>query len=127
MLSYATVGSNRLEEAKRFYDELLAVVGMAPAMEHHTGGRLYASRDQRMFGVLRPFDGEAAAPGNGSMVGFLLESREKIRAFHAKAIALGGTCEGAPGLRGPAENGNYAAYVRDLDGNKLCAYRMGTE
>ncbi len=125
MLNYATVGSNDLEAAKAFYDELLGVIGMKPFMEHHTGGRIWASDDMRLFGVLAPFNSEAATPGNGAMFGFMLESREQVQAFYDKAMELGGKCEGAPGLRGPAEAGNFAAYCRDLDGNKLCAIAFG--
>lgn len=124
MLSYVTVGSNDIEAAKRFYDALLGSIGMKPMLEHQTGGRIYGSPDRRMFGVLKPFDGEAASPGNGAMVGFAFDSPEKMSAFHALVLELGGSCEGAPGLRGPAEYGNYAAYARDLDGNKLCALCM---
>jgi catechol 2,3-dioxygenase-like lactoylglutathione lyase family enzyme len=125
MLSYATVGSNDLEAAKHFYDELLGLIGMTPMLEHFSGGRIYASPDRRMFGVLGPFDGRPATAGNGSMFGFLLDSPEKVQAFHTRAIELGGTCEGPPGPRGPVEAGHYAAYFRDLDGNKLCAICMG--
>lgn len=125
MLNYATVGSNRLEEAKHFYDELLGLIGMKPMLEHGSGGRIYISPDNRMFGVLGTFDGRPASAGNGSMFGFMLDSRDAVRAFHAKAPELGGTCEGPPGLRGPEEAGNFAAYVRDLDGNKLCAISLG--
>jgi catechol 2,3-dioxygenase-like lactoylglutathione lyase family enzyme len=127
MLNYATVGSNQLEEAKAFYDQLLGLIGMTPLLEHQSGGRIYVSPDGRLFGVLGPFDGNPASAGNGSMFGFTLDSREKVRAFHAKALELGGTCEGEPGLRGPAKAGNYAAYFRDLDGNKLCAIAMGPQ
>jgi len=70
MLNYATVGSNCLEDAKAFYDELLALVGMSPMFDHPSGGRLYNSPDQQMFGVLALYDGEAATPGNGAMLGF---------------------------------------------------------
>jgi catechol 2,3-dioxygenase-like lactoylglutathione lyase family enzyme len=125
MLNYCTVGSNRLDEAKAFYDELLGLIGMTPFLEHQTGGRIYASPDRRLFGVLGPFDGKPATPGNGSMFGFMLDGREQVSAFHAKALELGGTCAGEPGLRGPAENGSFAAYFRDLDGNKLCAISFG--
>jgi predicted lactoylglutathione lyase len=59
------------------------------------------------------------------MFGFMLDSKDKVRAFHAKALELGGKCEGEPALRGPVETGSFAAYVRDLDGNKLCAISMG--
>jgi catechol 2,3-dioxygenase-like lactoylglutathione lyase family enzyme len=121
MIGYATVGSNRIEEAKAFYDELLGTIGMKTAFEHPTGGRLYG-RPGGMFGVLKPYDGEAACIGNGSMHGFGLESREQVDAFHAKALALGGANEGDPGERAPNA---YFAYFRDLDGNKLCAYKFG--
>ncbi|MDG2004759.1 MAG: VOC family protein [Novosphingobium sp.] len=125
MFSYATVGSNRLEEAKQFYDELLALDEMSPMMDHGSGGRIYSSADGRLFGVLGPFNGEPASAGNGSMFGFMVDSQDKVSAMHAKAIELGGTCDGAPGLRGPAEANNFGAYFRDLDGNKLCAICMG--
>ncbi|SNS16133.1 Catechol 2,3-dioxygenase [Sphingomonas laterariae] len=127
MLNYVTVGSNRLEEAKPFYDALLVLAGMTPMVEHPSGGRVYAAPDQRMFAVVGPFDGEAATVGNGAMIGFTFDTRAKVADFHAKAVALGGTCEGAPGLRGPEEIGAYFAYFRDLDGNKFCAYRIGAE
>jgi catechol 2,3-dioxygenase-like lactoylglutathione lyase family enzyme len=127
MLNYATVGSNRLDEAKAFYDQLLGLIGMTPFLEHQSGGRIYSSPDGRLFGVLGPFDGGPATAGNGSMFGFMVDSREKVRALHGMALKLGGKCEGAPDLRGPAKAGNYAAYFRDLDGNKLCAICLGAE
>ncbi len=127
MLNYATVGSNRLEDAKRFYDALLPLAGMAPMFDHPSGGRLYSASDGTMFGVLGPYDGSAASVGNGTMIGFSFDSRAKVAEFHAKAMELGGTCEGPPGLRGGEEIGAYFAYLRDLDGNKLCAYRWGPE
>jgi len=124
MLNYASVGSNNLEKAKAFYDEVLAVAGMGKAFDHPSGGRVYGGGGS-LFGVLGPHNGEKATVGNGSMSGFSLKSREQIDAFHAKALELGGTCDGPPGLRGPESIGAYFAYCRDLDGNKLCAYKMG--
>jgi catechol 2,3-dioxygenase-like lactoylglutathione lyase family enzyme len=121
MLGYSTVGSNKIEEAKAFYDELLGLVGMKRAFDHPSGGRLYG-KPGSMFGVLKPYDGEAACVGNGSMCGFGLESRAQVDAFYAKALELGGTDEGPPGERSPTA---YFAYFRDLDGNKLCAYKFG--
>ena len=121
-VSYMTVGSNRLEEAKAFYDALLGSIGMAGVHEHASGGRLYRGKGTGMFGVLGPYDGAAACVGNGVMGGFDFETREEVDAFHAKALDLGGTCEGPPGERMP---GAYFAYFRDLDGNKLCGYRLG--
>jgi catechol 2,3-dioxygenase-like lactoylglutathione lyase family enzyme len=120
-LSYCTVGSNRLEDAKAFYDALLDTIGMKPRFEHPSGGRLYAG-DAGMFGVLGPFDKNPATVGNGSMIGFSLDTPEEVAAFHAKALELGATNDGDPGERAP---GVYFAYFRDLDGNKLCAYKFG--
>lgn len=124
MLAYATVGSNRLDDAKAFYDALMPVAGFAPLMEHGSGGRVYGAKGT-MFAVVGPFDGEPATVGNGTMVGFLLESRAQVDRFHAQVLALGGTDEGAPGPRGPAEANTYMAYARDLDGNKIAAFFFG--
>lgn len=121
-VSYMTVGSNKLEAAKVFYDALLGSIGMKGVYEHPSGGRLYRGKGTGLFGVLGPYDGEAACVGNGMMGGFDFESREEVDAFHARAIELGGRCEGAPGERMP---GAYFAYFRDLDGNKLCGYKFG--
>jgi catechol 2,3-dioxygenase-like lactoylglutathione lyase family enzyme len=121
-VSYMTVGSNKLEAAKVFYDALLGSIGMKGVYEHPSGGRLYRGKGTGLFGVLGPYDGEAACVGNGMMGGFDFESREEVDAFHARAIQLGGRCEGAPGERMP---GAYFAYFRDLDGNKLCGYKFG--
>lgn len=119
---YATVGSNRLDEAKAFYDALMGQAGIPPFMEHPSGGRVYGTESGFRFGVLGPYDGQPATAGNGAMVAFRFDSRAEVDAFHAKALALGGADEGAPGERAPTY---YFAYVRDLDGNKLCAYCRG--
>ena len=121
-LGYCTVGSNRLEAAKAFYDDLLGSAGVTPLFEHPSGGRVYGKDGGLCFGVLGPFNGEPATVGNGSMVAFSFETRAQVDAFHARALALGGADEGAPGERGPAY---YFSYFRDLDGNKLCAYAIG--
>lgn len=121
-LAYATVGSNRLEEAKAFYDALLGSAGIGTLFEHPSGGRVYGKDGAPNFAVLGPFNREPATVGNGAMFAFSFDSRAEVDAFHAKALALGGTDEGAPGVRGPDW---YFAYFRDLDGNKLCAFHMG--
>jgi catechol 2,3-dioxygenase-like lactoylglutathione lyase family enzyme len=121
-LGYATVGSNDLERAKTFYDALFSAAGVVPAFEHPTGGRVYGKDGNLFFGVLGPYDKKPATVGNGSMVAFNFGSRDEVDAFHAKALALGGTDEGAPGERGPSF---YFSYFRDLDGNKFCAYAIG--
>jgi len=121
-ISYFTVGSNRLDEAKVFYDALLGSIGMAGIHEHASGGRLYRGKGTGLFGVLGPYDGNPACVGNGSLGGFEFDTTEGVDAFHAKALELGGTDEGAPGARMP---GVYFAYFRDLDGNKLCGFKFG--
>ncbi|MDG2002158.1 MAG: VOC family protein [Novosphingobium sp.] len=127
MIGYATVGSNDLDKAMAFYDEILAVMGLKPGFDHPRGGRMYVSdAGEFTFGVLAPFDGETATVGNGQMVALKADSTEQIRNVHAKALELGGADEGAPDWRGDP-GGFYGAYFRDLDGNKLCAFRMGPE
>ncbi|HEY4275379.1 MAG TPA: VOC family protein [Rhizomicrobium sp.] len=121
-LGYATVGSNKLEEAKKFYDALLLPEGATSLFEHPSGGRIYGKDGGILFGVLGPFDKKPASVGNGTMVALNMDSRAKVDEFHARALSLGGTDEGAPGERGP---NFYFSYFRDLDGNKLCAYHVG--
>ncbi len=121
-LGHGTVGSNDLEWAKAFYDALLGSAGVTKLFEHPSGGRAYGKDGSLFFVVLGPYDGQKATAGNGSMHGFRFDTREEVDAFHAKALALGGTDEGAPGERAPKF---YMSYFRDLDGNKLCAYCLG--
>ena len=121
-LTYTTVGSNDLPKAKAFYDRLLGSIGMTSLFEHPSGGRIYGKAGKLSFGVLRPFDGQPATAGNGSMSGFSFESGEEVAAFHAKAIELGAANEGSPGERAPKM---HFAYFRDLDGNKLCGFSIG--
>ena len=122
MLSYATIGTNDLEKSIPFYTELLGSQGAAKLFDHPRGGALFGKDGKPVLGVLTPYNGAAASAGNGAMVAFDLPSREAVDAFHAKALALGGTDEGAPGERG---QGFYMAYFRDLEGNKFCACRLG--
>ncbi len=121
-LGYATVGSNDLARAKAFYDALLEVAGLEPLFEHPSGGRVYGRDGAFVFGVLGPYNREPATAGNGTMIGFRCDSRAEVDSIHAKAIALGGRDEGAPGFRAPSF---YMSYFRDPDGNKLCAYWVG--
>ena len=122
MISYATVGSNDLEKAMTFYSDLLGTQGVTKMFDHPRGGGLFGKGGKPVLGVLSPFNGETATAGNGAMVALEMPSREAVDAFHAKALALGGSDEGAPGERGP---GFYMAYFRDLEGNKFCACKLG--
>lgn len=111
--------------AKAFYDKLLGAVGIPILMDVASGGRVYGIPGGAMFCVLPPYNGEPATAGNGCMVAFAMNSREQVDLFHRTALELGGVDEGAPGPRGGEEANAYAAYVRDLEGNKLCAAKFG--
>ena len=127
MIGYATVGTNDLDRARGFYDALLAEIGASRLMELESGFTLYGTAWPKPgLAVTRPYDGGEAKPGNGNMVALSMDSREKVDRLHAKALELGGSDEGAPGLRGPeGDRAFYGAYFRDLDGNKLCAFCIG--
>lgn len=120
MIGYVTLGTNDLPKAVAFYDALLAVIGAQRFMEAEDFVAWAVSPDTPGLSVTRPFDGNPATVGNGTMVALIVDSREKVDALHAKALELGGIDEGAPGERG--DTGFYAAYFRDLDGNKLNAF-----
>lgn len=125
MFSHIMIGSNDIERSKRFYDALLAVVGVGEAARNvsksgHT--RLFYRHDGGTFGVSEPINGEAATGANGGTIGFNCTSPEQVKAFHDVGVANGGTSiEGAPGLREGPAGALYLSYVRDPDGNKLCA------
>ncbi|NBS65165.1 MAG: VOC family protein [Betaproteobacteria bacterium] len=121
MIGYTCVGTNDLDRAVHFYSELFGLLGAQAFFKSDRGIGWGVSRDKPMFSVLKPFNGEQATAGNGTMVALSASSPEEVQALHAKAIALGGTDEGSPGPRG---SGFYGAYFRDLDGNKLAAFCM---
>lgn len=125
MLNHVMVGSNDIERSKRFYDAVLGVLGAGEPIRNiaETGHvRLFYRHDGSMFGVTQPINGEAAHPANGGTVGFKCVSPEQVQQFHDTAVAYGGTSvEDPPGLRDGSIGKIYLAYVRDPDGNKLCA------
>jgi catechol 2,3-dioxygenase-like lactoylglutathione lyase family enzyme len=127
MIGYATLGTNDLEKAQAFYDDLLGSIGLGRLMTMESGFTMYGSSfGQPGLVVTPPYNGEAAVAGNGNMVAIPVKERAQVDALHARAIALGGNCEGAPGVRGnEGPQAFYGAYFRDLDGNKLCAFRVG--
>ena len=121
MLLYTTVGTNDLEKAGRFYDAVLPLLGYRRQREGADEIGYGADEDVRCrFWVVEPFNREPATYGNGVTIAFDAPSRAAVKAFHAAALAQGGADEGAPGLR-PFHANFYAAFVRDLDGNKLVA------
>lgn len=121
MIGYVTLGTNDLPRAAAFYDALLAEIGAKRQMEFDRGISWGVAPDKPGLGVLKPFDGEAATSGNGTMVAFAVRTPAQVDAIHAKALALGAKDEGAAGPRGPHF---YAGYFRDLDGNKLNVFCM---
>lgn len=119
MIGYVTLGTNNLDAAVSFYDELLGSIGAARILEGDNFVAWGTGPSAPGLAVNRPFDGEPASIGNGVMIAIALDAPEKVDAFYAKVMELGGSDEGAPGLRGETF---YAGYFRDLDGNKLNAY-----
>ena len=125
MFSHIMVGSNDIERSKRFYDAVLGTLGAGEPLRNvaKTGHiRLFYRHDGGTFCVSQPINGEAATSANGATIGFKCNSPEQVRALHDIAVAHGGTSiEEAPGLREGSLGAMHLAYVRDPDGNKLCA------
>lgn len=118
--THVTVGTNDLNQARVFYDKILARIGLKRLADLGDNGSIWGDESPSFF-VLKPADGHPATVGNGVTVSFEAPDRASIHAFHNTAVSAGGTNEGAAGPRGWAPNA-YAAYVRDLDGNKLAVY-----
>jgi predicted lactoylglutathione lyase len=126
MIGYVVLGTNNLPRATAFYDALLAELGVTRMMEFGDRGHAWgAAMDKPMLCIMTPFDRRPATVGNGVMVGIAADSRAAVDRVYAKALELGGTNEGPPGLRGEGGEGFYAAYFRDLDGNKLDVFSYG--
>ena len=125
MFTHVFLGAQDLEASRKFYDAALGALGHAPGAS--TGNRYVYRTATGTFGITTPVNGEAASFGNGSTFGFAAKSEADVNAFHAAGVANGGvTCEDPPGVRESAFGPLYLAYMRDPDGNKLCAlHRMG--
>ncbi len=122
MIGYVTLGTNKFEEAAKFYDELLGTLGAGRFMEAESFIAWSTGPGAPSISITKPFDGKPATVGNGVMVAIAVDSRDKVDALYAKALELGGSDEGAPGQR---IDNFYAGYFRDLDGNKLNAFYFG--
>lgn len=120
MFSHVTLGTNDIEKAEKFYDAVMAVLGH-PVLFKGGGVAAYGEPAGEKVFILPPFDKQAARPGNGVHCAFKVDSRAKVDAFYAAALANGGTDEGPPGLRAYYHPNYYGAYVRDPDGNKIQA------
>lgn len=117
MFTHVMLGVNDIETSKKFYDALLGTLGIGPGVDNK--GRYFYLSPAGVLAITKPINGEPATHGNGSTIGFAVESPEQGDAFHAAGLAHGGTtCEDPPGIR---DGGPYLAYLRDPDGNKLCA------
>ena len=125
MLNHIMVGSNDIERSKRFYDAVLGVLGAGEPLRNKAGSghtRLFYRHNGSTFCVTEPINGEKTSAANGGTIGFKCDSLEQVKAFHATAVAHGGqSIESEPGLRAGALGPLHLAYVRDPDGNKLCA------
>ena len=124
MFSHVMIGTNDLDKSKKFYDAVLGTLGIKPAIVD--GHRIFYISPQGMFSVSKPIDGKPATYANGGTIGFAASSPAQADAWHAAGVANGGTaCEDPPGVREGGFGKLYLAYLRDPDGNKLCAlHRM---
>ncbi|MFN9161657.1 MAG: VOC family protein [Alphaproteobacteria bacterium] len=124
MFSHVMIGTNDLDRAKKFYDAVLGTLGIKPAIVD--GNRIFYISPNGMFSVSKPIDGKPATHANGGTIGFAASSTAQADAWHAAGVANGGTtCEDPPGVRAGGFGKLYLAYLRDPDGNKLCAlHRM---
>lgn len=123
MITTTRFGTSDFPRAKAFWDVIAGMAGAKLVYDRPTMVS-YRGADGGMLLIGVPFEGSHDR-GNGNMAGFAVPSRALVDAIHAKVLELGGTDEGAPGLRGDDPNGFYGAYFRDLDGNKLVAFRFG--
>lgn len=122
MIGYTLLGVKDIAKAEQFYTAVLAELGAKLIMGMDRIKLFGTGPGAPMFGVCLPFDEKPASVGNGTMVAITCDSTAKVDAVYKKARDLGAADEGAPGQRGP---GFYGAYIRDLDGNKVCFFKMG--
>lgn len=121
MFSHIMLGSNDIARSKQFYDATLGAMGCAPAEPNAKGRLAYTHRGGRLV-ITKPLNGEPATAGNGSTIGFAMASPEEADAWHKAGVANGGEAiEDPPGVRHTPNGDLYLAYLRDPDGNKLCA------
>jgi len=121
MIGYVTLGTNNFKRAAEFYDKLLGDMGAKRTMDFGTFV-VWGTGKGTSLAITLPYDKKTATVGNGVMVALAAGSKENVDKLYKKALSLGGTDEGKPGSRG---EGFYAAYFRDLDGNKLNVFHMG--
>ena len=121
MIGYVTLGTNDMQRAAKFYDALLAIFNAKRAYETDRYIAWGTGPTAPMLFVIKPHDGKAATPGNGTMISLAARTKADVDAVYKRALELGGKDEGPAGPRG---DDFYAGYFRDLDGNKLAVYHM---
>lgn len=129
MIGYVTLGINDLDKARTYYDGLLGTIGAKRLMELDENGFTLYGVDMATpsIAITKPDNGKEAFAGNGNMIALQMQERDQVDALYSKGLELGGSDEGAPGVRGDeGEMAFYAAYFRDPEGNKLCAFRLGS-
>ena len=117
-MNYFVVGTNDMKAAAQFYDALFEQTEFNQVLTNERMTFWQGKDEDSAFAVAIPFDEQSATHGNGTMIGFGVESADEVTRLYKKALELGGTCEGEPNQRGP----RFSAYVRDLDKNKLCFF-----
>ena len=121
MFSHIMIGSNDIERSKTFYDALFAAIGGKPGVVDPKG-RLVYNKEGGRFMITKPVNGDPASASNGATVGFAMASADQAEAWHRAGLESGGeTIEDPPGERQSPSGPLYLAYLRDPDGNKLCA------
>jgi len=124
MIGYVMVGTNDLTRAQKFFDGVLGEIGAKRSLDNERMTGWSAGPKTPTILVTTPYDQKAATVGNGAMIAFGARSPDDVRRVHAKALALGGKDEGAPGFRRGEDSGFFGGYFRDLDGNKFVAFCM---
>ncbi|HVR90229.1 MAG TPA: VOC family protein [Novosphingobium sp.] len=123
MYSHNMVGTNDVAKSKIFYDAVFGAIGGKPGIQDEKGRLIYMHNDG-LFLVTPPIDGQPATVGNGCTIGFAMNDAAQADAWHGAGVAAGGTAiEDAPGIREGSFGQLYLAYLRDPDGNKLCALK----
>ncbi|MFK7841024.1 MAG: VOC family protein [Sphingorhabdus sp.] len=128
MIGYVTLGTNDIDKARVYYDALLGELGAKRLMEMDENGFTLYGVDMTTpsIAITKPDNGKTAQAGNGNMIALQMEERAQVDGFYTKGLELGGSDEGSPGVRGDeGPMAFYAAYFRDPEGNKLCAFRLG--
>lgn len=123
MFTHAFLGSNDVERSRKFYDATMAELGYQNVVPPEAGFLVYAGPEGTLV-VGKPYDGAPATVSNGATLGLAAKDDETVTRWHEAGKAAGGTCDGEPGPRERAPNQSVGAYLRDPDGNKICAFHM---